>query len=208
VDYQAILMEESIRLLLISDSKRFKSNDAMLSVLEQAMQGGVDAILLRETYLDSAKLLALAAKVRMLTNQYQAKLIIHSQADIAKAVGADGVHVNAASIPEIPNIRVYLGENALISASCHDDKELTQAETLGANFAFLSPVFPTQSHPGAECLGADKFLQLSKQVLMPVLALGGIEEKIMASLQGSGVATMGGILDAEDPTTSARNLIQ
>ncbi|MDX8381228.1 MAG: thiamine phosphate synthase [Ghiorsea sp.] len=200
-------MPENIRLLLISDSKRFNSNDAMLVVLEQALQGGVDTILLRENHLDSGKLLALAARVRILTHQYKAKLIIHSQANIAQAVDADGVHVNASSITEIPDIRAYLGENAFISASCHNEEELVLAEKMRANFVFLSPVFPTQSHPGTACLGAEKFLQLSKQVSIPVLALGGIEQKVLSSLQGAAMATMGGILDASNPTIAAQNLI-
>jgi len=207
VDYQKFLMSINIRLLLISDSNRFSSNDAMLAVLEQALQGGVDSILLRENHLDSGKLLALAAKVRILTHQYHAKLIMHSQADIAKAVDADGVHVKAASITEIPDIRTYLGENAFISASCHNEEELVLAEKLGANFVFLSPVFPTQSHPGTACLGVEKFLQLSKQVSIPVLALGGIEQNVLPSLQGAAIATMGGILDASNPTIVAQKLI-
>jgi len=201
-------MPNHIKLLLITDSQRFDSTQDMLRVLESALQGGVDTLLLREKSLDSAKLLALASNLRILTQQYHAKLMIHSQADIAKAVDADGVHVDAASIAEIAKIKHYLGKDKLVSASCHDASELQQAQSLGASFAFLSPVFPTQSHPGAPSLGADTFIALAKQVNIPVIALGGIDKHSQHVLQGFGLATMGGILNAKDPKAAAQALVK
>ena len=205
-------MPHPIKLLLITDSKRFENHQAMLHVLELALQGGVDTILLREKSLDSAKLLALASKTRILTHQYHAKLMIHSQADIANAVNADGVHVDASSIAEIGKIKAWLNSSnsesaTLVSASCHNAKELEQAQRLGADFAFLSPVFPTKSHPGAPCLGAEVFLKLTQTVRMPILALGGIDEHSKKHLKGAGLATMGGILDAKDPKEAAKSLL-
>ena len=196
-----------IKLLLLSDSKRFTTQQAMLDCIEQAMHGGVDTVLLREKHLDSAKLLSLASKLRILTQQHHVRLMIHSQADIAKAVGADGVHVDAQSIPDIAKMKQWLGQGYLISASCHDETELKTSEYQGADFAFLSPVFPTQSHPGAPTLGAEQFLSIAAQVHMPVIALGGIEPNVIPQLQGHGVATMGGILDAPDPQQAANALL-
>ena len=179
----------------------------MLDVLEQALLGGVDTIVLREKVLDSAKLLALASKLRLLTNTYQARLMVHSQADIAKAVDADGVHVDSSSIPEINKMKAWLNNDMMISASCHNLEELTQAQNQGADFAFLSPVFPTQSHPGAPSLGAEKFLELSAQMNIPVIALGGIDEQSRKSLEDIGLATMGGILNSNDPQGAAKGLL-
>jgi thiamine-phosphate pyrophosphorylase len=162
---------------------------------------------LREKTLDSAKLLALASKVRILTTQHQAKLMIHSQADIAKAVAADGVHVDAASIPDITQMKQWLGDSFLVSASCHNAQELKLAESQGADFVFLSPVFPTQSHPGAPCLGADEFHRLANTVNLPVIALGGIEASVIPLLKGHGVATMSNILNAMHPNKVAKTLL-
>ncbi len=200
-------MPSHIKLLLITDSKRFPTHADMLVVLEQALQGGVDTILLREKALDSAKLLALASKLRLLTNHYRAKLMIHSQADIAQAVAADGVHVDAASIAEIGQIKTWLeNDNMLVSASCHSTAELAQAEQNGADFAFLSPVFPTQSHPGAPCLGAARFRNMVTKADIPVIALGGITAQNKHELAGAGIATMGSILNAQDPKIAAQHL--
>jgi len=200
-------MPNQIKLLLITDSKRFKQQSDMINVLEQALQGGVDTILLREKALDSAKLLALASNLRTLTNTYNAKLMIHSQADIAQATGADGVHVDASSIPEIANIKTWSNHNMLVSASCHNREELQQAQDLGADFAFLSPVFPTQSHPGTPSLGATKFLELAARMDMPLIALGGIDATSRKQLKGFGLATMGDILNAKNPKQAAQHLL-
>lgn len=198
-------MKPAIKLLLITDSKRFQNNQSMLAVIEQALVGGVDTILLREKALDSAKLLALASQLRILTTKYHARLMIHSQADIAKAVDADGVHVDSSSISQINQIKTWLSHNKLVSASCHNQNEIEQAQQQGADFVFLSPVFPTQSHPGAPCLGPKAFLELSSQVNIPIIALGGIKTSNKHLLHGAGLATMGGILDAKDPKRAAQN---
>ncbi len=202
-----MLGKPNIKLLLLTDSKRFNNHQAMLDCINQALVGGVDTVVLREKHLDSAKLLSLASKLQILTKQHQARLMIHTQADIAQAVEADGVHVDAKSIPEIRQMKQWLGDDYLISASCHDENELQHAESQGANFCFLSPVFPTQSHPGAPSLGAEIFLKLAALVDIPVIALGGIEQDVLPLLQGHGVATMGTVLNAKDPKSAAQNLL-
>ena len=62
----------------------------------------------------------------------------------------------------------------IVAASCHDAADLTRAHSLGLDFAVLSPVLPTQSHPGAQTLGWDGFKALTGNALLPVYALGGI----------------------------------
>lgn len=196
-----------IQLLLITDSQRFKNHSDMLLVIEQAILGGVDTVLLREKQLDSAKLLALASALRVLTNMHKVRLMIHSQADIAKAVNADGVHVSASAIEEISSIKAWFKTPILVSASCHHEAELKAAEQQGADFAFLSPVFPTQSHPGAPSLGAAEFHRLAQTVSMPVIALGGISSENFNQLQGVGVATISAVLSAENPKLAASHLL-
>lgn len=180
----------------------------MLDCINQAMQGGVDTVVLREKNLDSAKLLSLASKLRVITHNHGVRLMIHSQADVAKAVSADGVHVDAKSIPEIEQIKTWLGNGFMVSASCHNKDELKHAEQQGADFCFLSPVFPTQSHPGAPSLSEETFLHIAASVPIPVIALGGIEPDVIPLLQGHGVAAMGGILNADNPKQASQLLLQ
>jgi thiamine-phosphate pyrophosphorylase len=61
------------------------------------------------------------------------------------------------------------------SASAHDLRELKAAERSGAKLVFLSPAFPTRSHPGARPLGPVRFGLIARQARVPVIALGGVD---------------------------------
>jgi len=177
--------------------------------VQAALAGGADAVLVREKAMDSARLLGFASRLRELTREHDAKLIIHSQADIAGAIGADGVHVASADIGELPAMRQWLGRagaNMSFSTSCHSTEQLQAAREAGADFALLSPVFPTSSHPGEPHLGVERFRELAAASPLPVVALGGITPENRAELADFGVAVIGAILDADDPQAAARLL--
>jgi len=181
--------------------------ERFFETVEAALCGGVDAVLVREKQMDSSRLLAFCSRLKAMTTAHDALLIVHSQADVAKAVGADGVHVAAASIDEIPAMRKWLSHaDMTVSASCHDTEELEQAGKCGADFALLSPVFPTASHPGAPHLGAKRFYTLANNAPLPVVALGGITPENRAELAGYSVAVISALLSADDPELAARQL--
>jgi len=190
-------------LILITDSTCL-DGERLMAAAEAALKGGVDAVLVREKHLTSARLLALSAQLRTLTRDYGSRLIIHTQADVARAVGADGVHVAADAISEITAIRRWLSETRMmLSASCHNRHELDAAAVNGADFALLSPVFPTQSHAGAPHLGVDGFLAMARHAQIPVVALGGITVENRQMLAGYGVAAISAFLGATDPEAVA-----
>lgn len=195
-------------LVLITDSRRLEA-DRFFTQVEAALRGGVDTVLVREKQMDSARLLALASRLRLLTRDHGARLLVHTQADIAVAVDADGVHVAAADIPELPGMRRWLGVLPMnLSASCHSASELVSAREAGADFALLSPVFPTASHPGAPHLGVERFRKLATDADLPVLALGGITAANRQRLEGYGVVVIGALLDATDAEAAATALLQ
>jgi len=176
--------------------------------LDDALAGGVGQIIIREKHMDSARLLAFAARVRDITTQHQAKLIIHSQADIAKAINADGIHLASSDIAEIPSIHDWLQMPTMsISTSCHNLHELERSHYFGADFSMLSPVFPTQSHPNAPILGIDVFKQIATTSPLPIIALGGINPDNRPQLQGFCIATIRSILDAKNPKQAAQALL-
>ena len=195
------------KLTLITQTSLLQG-DAFFLLLEQALDGGLGQVLVREPMLDSAKLLAFAAKIRTITEPYHAALVIHTQADIARAVGADGVHVASADMPNIPKVRAWLGGDTpmRLSASCHDAQQLQQAADWGADWACLSPVFATQSHPEATPLGLDRFVSLAQSSPIPVLALGGIHAKHAADLSSYPVAVIRALLHADDAQKTAQAL--
>ena len=176
-------------------------------MVEAALYGGVDAVLVREKQMDSARLLALASGLRELTDIHQAKLIINTQADVARAIRADGVHLSSIEMNQIPDIRKWMNRDDMtLSTSCHNAIELEFAHRFGADFVFLSPVFTTMSHPDDEPLGITRFRELAAAPLIPVIALGGITQDNRNQLEGFPVAVISAILDADDPKAASAAL--
>jgi 8-oxo-dGTP diphosphatase len=95
--------------------------------------------------------------------------------ELAQELGADGVHLSSAQLVKLPQRPTV----DWCSASCHSAEELLLAENLGCDFALLSPVLPTRSHPGALHLGWDRFSAMAKGSTIPVYALGGMSHEHM-----------------------------
>lgn len=89
--------------------------------------------------------------------------------------------------------RACENRRGLITASAHNAREMAEAFRRGAHLVFLSPVFPTRSHPGAPVLGAVRFGLIARRARGPVLALGGVGPRAMQRLGPLGAAGYGAI---------------
>lgn len=152
------------------------SNAAELGVeeflrrLEVALDKGLRLVQLREKHLLRDELRELARRVTALAHAHGAKVLLNGDVALAQEVGADGVQLTAtqlAGLRERPAVD-------WCAASCHNEEELRRAESLGCDFALLSPVLPTQSHPGAAHLGWENFAAITAGSSIPVYALGGL----------------------------------
>jgi 8-oxo-dGTP diphosphatase len=108
----------------------------------------------------------------------------------ALRLGADGVHLNRRRLMALAARPEGL---RWVGASCHDEAELAHAAKLGLDYAFLSPVLPTASHPGAETLGWPRFAALIADHALPVYALGGVGEAELPVAVGLGAQGVAGI---------------
>ena len=138
--------------------------------LEAALANGLRLVQLREKDYSREALRTLALKMLPLLRQHDARLIINADIELAKEIGADGVQLTGAQLAE-------LRERPAVdwcAASCHNAGELRNAEELGCDFALLSPVLATQTHPGAPHLGWEKFAAIAAGSSIPVYALGGL----------------------------------
>lgn len=122
-----------------------------------------------------------------------ARLLINADERLAEQIGADGVHLTAAQLASKTGLSRSAG--GWLAASCHHPEELQQAAAIGADFAVLSPVAPTASHPQATPLGWTRFAQWVAEAPMPVFALGGMQPDdaaIACAMGGQGVAGISG----------------
>jgi 8-oxo-dGTP diphosphatase len=149
--------------------------EAFLKILEVNIINGLRLIQLREKNLSRDELRALALRVLAVAHAHGAKVLLNGDVALAQEVGADGVQLTStqlAGLHERPAVD-------WCAASCHDAEELRRAEALGCDFALLSPVLPTQSHPGAPHLGWDNFAAIAAGSSIPVYALGGLNHEDM-----------------------------
>jgi thiamine-phosphate pyrophosphorylase len=162
-----------LRLYLITNRSLFESDNNFLEASEAALMGGVRALQLREKNLTDCELIELGSQLRILTSNYNARLIINSRADIAKKIDADGVHLteSCAHANEIKSAFPGL----IVGVSTHSLEGAHIAEAQGADYITFSPIYET---PSKENYGPPQGLgllrQVSQKVNLPVLALGGI----------------------------------
>lgn len=144
--------------------------DEFLRRLEITLGKGLRLVQLREKNLSREALRELALRMLPSLRAHGAKLLLNADIELAQEIGADGVQLAAnqlATLRERPDL-------PWCGASCHNAEELRRAEALGCDFALLSPVLPTQSHPGAAHLGWERFAEIADGAEIPVYALGGL----------------------------------
>jgi len=178
-------------LILITDRDRLPDP---LSAAARLPRGA--AVLLRDY--DMPDRASLARKLAKLCRRRGLRLLIAGDARLAAAVHADGIHLSetAARRP----LRRHFGRARLATVACHNAVSLQHAERRGADACLLSPMFKTASHPGAPPLGPWRFASLLRGVKLPVYALGGINDRTVRRLAGSGacgIAAIGALMAVE-----------
>lgn len=145
-----------------------------LDRLELALAAGIRLIQLRAPGLDPDAYARLARQAYRHCSEYGARLLLNTDPVLAGRLPCHGLHLSAASLRAMP---ARPGRPDLwVGASCHNGTELALTERLGLDYALLSPVRPTTSHPGAPALGWPRFSELVAPVNLPIYALGGLTE--------------------------------
>jgi 8-oxo-dGTP diphosphatase len=146
--------------------------ESFLARLQTRLDAGLKLIQLREKGMSREEQGSLAQRVVALAHEHGAKVLLNGDVALAQEVGADGVQLTSTQLGALE----ARPEVAWCAASCHSVEELRRAETLGCDFALLSPVLPTLSHPGALHLGWDRFATIAAESTIPVYALGGLQQ--------------------------------
>ncbi len=171
----------------------------LASVVSAAIEAGVRAVQLREKDLAPGALLALAQNIA--PSLGKAALLINDRADVAQAVGAQGVHLTERSLP-VEVVRRFLPPLALIGVSVHDLAGARRAQEGGADFVLFGPVFETPSKAVyGPPQGVDRLGETARSVDLPLFAVGGITpERVPSCLDAgaSGVAAIGAVMAATD----------
>lgn len=159
--------------------------------LHKLSASGVRLVQLRAKALSDGAYRSLATAALKIAADLGVSLLLNHDPLLALELGAQGVHLDSArlcSLEARPE-----GSNFWIAASCHDHSELRKAEALGLDFAVLSPVCRTPSHPQAIPLGWERFRELVATVNIPVYALGGMNLDCLPKARQNGARGIAGI---------------
>ncbi|WP_448588005.1 thiamine phosphate synthase [Thermocrinis sp.] len=157
-------------LYAITDSKKY--GEDFEETLKKVLKRGVRMVQLREKGRSGREYYTLALRVREITREFSAMLLINDRVDIALAVGADGVHLPESGLP--PSVVKRIAPDLIVGYSAHSLEGALYAQKEGADFITLSPIFKTSSHPEVEPLGLMYLKEVCSKVNIPVYALGGI----------------------------------
>ncbi|MET7821035.1 thiamine phosphate synthase [Micromonospora zamorensis] len=182
--------------VLLTD--RLVARGGLDRVVAGAVAGGVRWVVLREKDLPRAERTALAVDLRAILADVGGTLVVAG----LDPLGGDAVHLPAAGPYPPPT-------HNLVGRSCHNEAELNRLTT--EHYATVSPVWPTKTKPGyGPPLGPAGLRKLIRTSNVPVLALGGVEtpEQVTACVKAGavGVAVLGAIMRAPDPTETAASL--
>lgn len=202
------------RLYLITDRNQIRGR-SLVSVVEQALKGGVRAVQLREKDLSGKELLTLARELRLLTREYGATLLINDRVDIAISVEADGVHLGRQSM-SLKDARQAFSETLqyvpILGVSTHSLVEALEAERDGADFVTFGPVrFTPSKAVYGEPVGIDKLHDVVKALNIPVFAIGGMKKGNMEEVLNAGcygVAVISAIMSANDVKIATEEILQ
>ena len=162
-----------------------------LERLESALAGGLRLIQVRDKGWPPAQRLWLAEAVVRIAHSHGALVMINDDADIARRVCADGLHLSSAALAACAERPDF----AWVGASCHNTDDIARAGRLNLDYALLGPVLPTPTHPDAPGLGWERFAATLAGNTLPVFALGGMRPEMLADAQqhgAHGIALMRG----------------
>ena len=193
-------------LCLVTD-RSLCNGDQLVERVAAAVSGGVDLVQLREKDLPGGELMELARKLRTVTAG-KALLVINDRLDVALAAGADGLHLPEGSI-SVRDARRVAPAHLLVGRSVHSPDEALLASREEAHYLVLGTIFPTTSKPGTETGGLARIRATASLVETPVLAIGGVDSRNVASVVeagAQGAAVISAILAAPDPEQATRYL--
>ena len=195
---------------LITDRKSLPKGRTIEQVLETAFVAGVKGVLLREKDLPDKELLLLAQRVRDLSLRHGVKMLVSTRADIAVAVGADGVHLPSEGV-SLKAAREVVGVERYIAVSTHSLAQALQAEDEGADFLTFGPVYRTKSKEKfGEPKGLGALEEVCKKVRIPIFAIGGMNQENAAEALNRGafgIAAISAVMAAEDPALAVKGIM-
>jgi thiamine-phosphate pyrophosphorylase len=203
-------------LYLCTDARRERGD--LASFADAALRGGVDLIQLRDKGsageqrfgpLEAAAEIAALEILGDAARRHDALLAVNDRADIARAAGADVLHLGQDDLPLLL-ARDVIGPGPLIGRSTHDETQVAAAISEEVDYFCVGPCWPTPTKPGRSAPGLDLVRYAAESGCdKPWFAIGGIDAQRLPDVLEAGarrVVVVRAITAADDPEAAARDL--
>ena len=200
-------LKSSLLLYAVTD-RRWTGEKTLARQVEDAILGGATFVQLREKELGESAFYEEAVEIAALCRKYKVPFVVNDNVEIAKRMGADGVHVGQSDM-EAGDVRALLGPDAILGVSAQTVEQAVLAEKRGADYLGVGAVFPTGSKDDAVEVDHETLKAICEAVSIPVIAIGGISRENVHELKGSGicgVAVISAIFGAEDICEATKEL--
>jgi 8-oxo-dGTP diphosphatase len=197
-----IIQTLSLSPVYVISQATYDDTSKLLSIAKQCFASGLKLFQLRLNSRSDSGFPKLVEKLSEMARSNDAKLILNGTPADINVFNVDGLHLKSGELMKYETRPI--GESYILGASCHNEEELSCAEKLNVNYAFISPVYDTNSHPEKNGIGWDSFYNLKNKVNFPVYALGGMspsELKIAKSYGAFGVAMISAIWNSSTPVS-------
>jgi len=181
----------------------------ILETLRIALEGGVQAVQLREKEMSDREYLDLAKRAGEMARRADALFYVNDRVHVAQVAPCDGVHLGQDDLP-LDDARRILGEETLLGLSTHTREQVRVAERLGADYIGTGPVFETRTkETGTTPIGVALAAEAGWTFPGVAYAIGGINGENLAGLMAAGVhraAVSSAICGADDPLEVAARM--
>lgn len=195
-------------LYVITDKKLIK-RDSFVETVEMAIKGGARIVQLREKETPDDEIINLGKAILNVTKRYSVPIIINDSPELAKEIGADGVHLGGEDT-SIEKARMVLGSEAIIGVSCYNQIERgLDAVKRGADYVAFGTPYNTPTKPDREPTSIEILNEAVKLINIPIFAIGGITKDNAQPILDTGVdgiAVITSVFGSSDPEAAARDL--
>ena len=187
----------------------YAARDHVCSIVSKMLTGGIDILQLRAKNWTAQQITETAHAIHSLTREKEVPLIINDYPDIAKSIGAEGIHVGQDDLT-VHDVRQIVGSDMLVGLSTHSLEQARLAATQDIDYIGFGPLFSTPTKPDYPAIGTNEIAQVHlEHPQLPVFCIGGIKLDNAASVIEAGarrIVVVSGILQAEDIENYTKNL--
>lgn len=202
------ISKENLLLYAITD-RTWLNGSSLFSQVEEVLKNGATFLQLREKNLSFDELVEEAVKIKEIAARYNVPFVINDDIYAAKEAGADGVHIGQDDASYI-KAREVLGDSKIIGMTAHNLKEALAAQEAGADYIGTGAVFPTSTKQNTVPLSLESLKEITDNIQIPVVAIGGINRGNILKLKGSGIdgtAVISAIFAQENPGLATKEML-